>query len=247
MKAIILAAGRGRRMARMTEELPKCLVPLHGRPLIEWQLMALRKAGISEIGIVGGYRIETLRRYDLTMFENSRWSVTNMVSSLMMASPWLSQEPCLVCYSDIVYQQTAIEALCRSSDSISITSNNNWRKLWEARFQDPLSDAESFQKDNSGFLISIGKKSQSLEDIEGQYMGLLKFDPQGWKSVVQCFESLKPADQDRLDMTSLLQKLLERNAPVRVLPVESQWFEVDTESDLNLFDHYPNSNWLLDL
>ncbi|MFZ9450262.1 MAG: NTP transferase domain-containing protein, partial [Alphaproteobacteria bacterium] len=60
MRAIILAAGRGSRMRQLTDERPKCLVPLRGRPLLEWQLEALRGAGIREIGIVTGYRREML-------------------------------------------------------------------------------------------------------------------------------------------------------------------------------------------
>ena len=46
---IILAAGRGSRMSNLTEERPKCMVELAGKPLLHWQLSALRRAGISSI------------------------------------------------------------------------------------------------------------------------------------------------------------------------------------------------------
>ena len=58
MKAIILAAGRGSRMGNLTDESPKCLVELRARPLLEWQLMAIREAGIDDIAIVNGYKRE---------------------------------------------------------------------------------------------------------------------------------------------------------------------------------------------
>ena len=60
MKAIILAAGRGSRMKKLTNDKPKCLVKLHGKPLLEWQLESMRKSGISEIAIVTGYKHEML-------------------------------------------------------------------------------------------------------------------------------------------------------------------------------------------
>ena len=53
--AIILAAGRGSRMKELTEEKPKCLVELAGKPLLHWQLSALRAAQHERILVVRGY------------------------------------------------------------------------------------------------------------------------------------------------------------------------------------------------
>ena len=58
MKAIILAAGRGSRMKELGDQLPKCLIELRGKPLLEYQLQTLRQAGIDEIALVTGYRNE---------------------------------------------------------------------------------------------------------------------------------------------------------------------------------------------
>mgnify|MGYP003993207777 FL=1 len=74
MKAIILAAGRGSRMGGLTEELPKCLVQLHGKTLLEWQIAALRRGGVEEIAIVTGYRRKQLAKYGLVEFYNERWA-----------------------------------------------------------------------------------------------------------------------------------------------------------------------------
>ena len=68
MKAIILAAGRGSRMKSLTDEQPKCLIELRGKTLLEWQLGALREAGIAEIGIVTGYKRELLSNRGLVEF-----------------------------------------------------------------------------------------------------------------------------------------------------------------------------------
>ncbi len=59
MRGLILAAGRGSRMVAATADRPKGLVELGGTALLDWQLAALRGAGIQEIGLVRGYRGET--------------------------------------------------------------------------------------------------------------------------------------------------------------------------------------------
>ena len=58
MRAVVLAAGEGTRLRPYTLDRPKCLVPLAGRPLLEWQTTALRRAGIDDVTILTGYRAE---------------------------------------------------------------------------------------------------------------------------------------------------------------------------------------------
>jgi choline kinase len=114
VKAIILAAGRGSRMKSLTDEHPKCLVELRGKPLLEWQLESLRAAGISDIAVVTGYKREVLAERGLSEFHNPRWAETNMVSSLACAESWLQGEPCIVSYSDIFYSPVAVQSLINS-------------------------------------------------------------------------------------------------------------------------------------
>ena len=86
MKAIILAAGRGSRMKKLTDEGPKCLVKLRGKTLLDWQLDVFKNAGISQIAIVTGYKRQLLANRGLEEFYNDRWAETNMVSSLACAN-----------------------------------------------------------------------------------------------------------------------------------------------------------------
>ena len=108
MKAVILAAGRGSRMRELTNEQPKCLIKFRGKPLIEWQLAAIRGAGITDISIVTGYKKELISKYKLYEFHNMRWFETNMVASLACAKKWLQIEPCLISYSDILFNSKII-------------------------------------------------------------------------------------------------------------------------------------------
>ena len=101
-------------MKSLTDERPKCLVELRGKPLLEWQLESLRAAGISDIAVVTGYKRELLAERGLSAFHNPRWAETNMVSSLACAESWLQGEPCIVSYSDIFYSPVAVQSLINS-------------------------------------------------------------------------------------------------------------------------------------
>lgn len=237
MKAIILAAGRGSRMKNMTDDRPKCLVELRGKPLLEWQLTALHEAGISEIAIVTGYKRELLASRAPMEFHNPRWSETNMVSSLACAQEWLQAEPCIVSYSDIFYEASAVESLMESQASLAVTYDPHWLKLWEKRFGDPLLDAETFRLKADGSLAEIGNKPQSVGEVQGQYMGLLRFTPAGWAEVVRIRSGLTSAECDRMHMTGTLQKVIEAGRmPVAAVPYEKPWGEVDSLDDLTKYE-----------
>lgn len=233
MKAIILAAGRGSRLGNLTDERPKCLVELRGRPLLRWQLDALSQAGISEVAIVRGYRGELLAGYGTRFFDNPDWSSTNMVSSLACAEPWLGSEPCIVSYSDIFYTAAAVRSLMNSTAELAITYDPSWRALWEKRFENVLSDAETFRLHEDGSVEDIGRKPQHVDEVQGQYMGLLRFTPASWARVQRLRARVEPAVRDRLDMTTTLRRLiLEEGQRVDALPYTEGWGEVDSQDDL---------------
>ena len=211
MRAIILAAGRGSRMKEKTADQPKCFVKLHGKRLIDWQLEALYRAGITEVAIVTGYKKNSFS-FNLKYFENTRWNKTNMVMSLLEANSWLIQSTCIVSYSDIIYSADAVLRLKSATEDISITYDKDWLKIWSKRFVNPLSDAESFKVNAQGILTEIGKKTDSTDNIQGQYMGLLKITPDGWSTICSLLEKTSEAETLCLDMTALLQKLLNEGA-----------------------------------
>src|SRR5204863_8807950 len=73
MKAIILAAGKGTRMRELTQELPKPMLKVHGKPILEHILEGLMAADIRDVAIITGYRAEAIEGY----FGNgSRWDVS---------------------------------------------------------------------------------------------------------------------------------------------------------------------------
>lgn len=240
MKAIILAAGRGSRMSGLTEEKPKCLVEIADHPLLSWQLSALSGAGIADIAVVCGYRAEMIEKMKnaLTVpFETLRnpdWETTNMLSTLTRALDWVGDEECVVSYSDIVYPADSVLALLRNDSPLAITYDALWEKLWRLRQDgDPLADAETF-RETGGRLLEIGAKPKMLDEVQGQYMGLIKITREGWS----VFKSACRELGDRVaatDMTGFLRHLLADGVPVGAVRVEGRWCEVDTDRDLDLY------------
>jgi len=236
MKAVILAAGRGRRLGTLTDEKPKCMVPLGGKPLLHWQRTALRAAGADELAVVTGYRAEALADGGYTTFPATRWENTNMVTSLCAAAPWLRAHACVVAYGDIVYPAAAVRSLAAAPGDVVITYDPHWWDLWSLRFADPLDDAETFRLAGDGTVRRIGGRAAHPAEIEGQYMGLLKFTPPGWSAVESVLGTLPDRTRDAMDMTSLLQLLIDRGHRVHAVPAPYGWAEVDTESDLALYE-----------
>jgi L-glutamine-phosphate cytidylyltransferase len=235
-RAVILAAGRGTRMGHLTEDRPKCLVELEGYPLILRQVAALRRGGADEIAVVRGYRPESIDVPGVAYFMNERWAETNMVMSLAAAAPWLRVEPVIVSYADIFYRSDVVRRLAAASGSLVITYDRAWRQLWCRRFEDPLADAETFRTDSAGHLLEIGNKAQRIDEIEGQYMGLLKFTPAAWQPIETMLGALDAATRDRLDMTGLLRRLLAaKTVTIATVSTEGQWGEIDNPDDVALY------------
>jgi choline kinase len=223
-------------MRELTEEKPKCLVEVKGKTLLDWQLFALRDAGIQEIAIVTGYLREMLTCRGLVEFHNPRWAKTQMVSSLVCADEWLKIGPCIVSYSDIFYGAEAIKALIDSDSELAITYDPNWLTLWESRFTDPLVDAETFRLSPNGFLKEIGKKPKSVDEVEGQYMGLLRICPKSWSEILRILVEMSADGADRLHMTGMIQKvIMSGRVAVQAIPYSGEWGEIDSSDDLGLY------------
>lgn len=238
MKVIILAAGRGSRLGERTKDRPKCMCELKGKTLLNRCLESLEQAGIrrEEIGIVTGYRQEMFDVPGVQFFHNADWKNTNMFCSLLEAEVWLKQEPCIVCYSDIVFSPRAIEALIGCDAPLALTYYTGFWDLWCARMADPLSDLETFKLDEKNFLTEIGKAPQSRADIQGQYMGLIRFTPESWDWVRETIRHPLPKPIAKLDMTTLLQGMLEQGYPIRAVATDDLWLECDTQQDIEAYE-----------
>lgn len=238
MKVIVLAAGRGSRLGERTKNRPKCMVEVCGRSILSRCMETLEHAGITrdQIGIVTGYRHDMIEESGVTYFHNANWENTNMVCSLLEAKAWLEQDTCLVCYSDIIFSPQAVQVLRDTQAPLAITYYTGFWELWSARMEDPLSDLETFRVDFCGNLLEIGKHPTQRADVMGQYMGLIRFTPQSWNWAVETMKEPLPKPLERLDMTTLLQGIVERKYPIQAIATEDMWLECDTQQDIELYE-----------
>lgn len=242
-RALILAAGQGTRLRPLTDDRPKCLVPLLGKTLLERQADTLRKAGIDEIQVATGYLAGLIGKLGFATSFNARFAETNMVESLFSARDFIQRDGDLViAYGDIVYQLDNLQALLACDDEIALMIDARWHDLWSLRLADPLTDAETLVMDGKGYVVELGKKPDGYERIQGQYTGLIKIRSDKIQDLVRFYDAL---DRDKtydgknfqnMYMTSFLQLLIEAGWKARAVLVNNGWLEIDSVEDLAQYE-----------
>jgi choline kinase len=206
--------------------------------LIGRQIATLRGAGVTDIVIATGYRAEMLRLPGTRRVHNPVWETTNMVETLFCAEAEFSNDM-IVAYSDIVYEPRVLRALMRSPHEISVVIDRRWRSYWEHRFADPLADAESLRVDRDGRIIDIGGPVADIDEIEGQYIGLIRFRGTGVDTLRRARAALGAVRRSWMGtrpvpkayLTDLLMEMILRGEPVHAVTVENGWLEIDTVED----------------
>lgn len=243
MRLIVLAAGQGTRLRPLTDDRPKCLVEVAGRSLLDWQLDAGRRVGISDAVVVGGYHIERLADRPVRLIANPEYASTNMVRTLFCARD-LFGDSFVMSYGDIAYSSDILRAVVESKAPISVAVDRAWRPYWERRFDDPLSDAETLTLDGEGHITDIGQKPKRIEDIMAQYIGLVAFRGQGVRALLDAYAAAEDEggdgssvfgskrSLDKLYMTDLLQGLIRRGEKLTAVKIDGGWVEVDSQRDL---------------
>lgn len=155
MKAIILAAGQGKRLNKKTKNKPKCLIEIGGQTILSKILFALRGAGIDDICLVRGFKREKFDYPNIKYYDNFHYRATNMLYSLYIAQRELNDE-CVISYSDIVYEPWAVKKLLDDRNDISLLIDINWKSHYEGKKQHPVKEAELVCMDD-GRMVKFGK------------------------------------------------------------------------------------------
>lgn len=236
MKVIILAAGMGTRLGRHTNEIPKCMVKIKKFPIIYFQKLILSKFNIfkNNIYIVTGYKHNKINIDNFKKIINPYYYKTNMLYSLFYKKKILSDK-LIISYGDIVYSDKIINKLISSKAMISVVIDKNWRSYWNKRFKDPLSDAESLRIDQKGYIREIGSKVININQINGQYIGLIKLSKKGselFKKHYSTHTSFNGKFYKKAYLTDFLNDLIIKGYRVKAIMVNNPWIEVDTIKDL---------------
>ena len=255
MKVIILAAGQGTRLKPLTNDRPKCMVEVNGRSIIDRQIDVMHSCGIADedITMVAGYRsdalIEKYQGTKINIIVNTEYKTTNMVCSLMCAKEWMEQQDdILVSYGDIIYDAAVLQKILDSKEDSSIVVDDGWFEYWSERCENPLDDAETLMYDASGYLVEIGQKTTELNKVQSQYIGLMRFQKKGLKSMLALAEEAERRSNNGINlwrttrtyqnmyMTDLLQGLIDEGNKLKAVHIQRGWFEVDNCDDLKVVD-----------
>jgi L-glutamine-phosphate cytidylyltransferase len=250
MKAIILAAGRGSRLRPATDDRPKCMIEFAGMTLLSRQLRALRTLDIADITVVTGYRADVVEAEGVRTLHNPGWNRSNMVATLMCAERVLDgSDDVLVAYADILYERRLLEAAMANSAGLVTVVDRGWQDLWAARGLDLTRDAETMKIDASGCILELGRKPASLQDIEGQYIGLTVIPAAFCGEAVARYERLRALNMRTADlyMTDFLQHLVDGGTPLHAACIDHGWIEFDTQRDLEAYRRMLGDGTLLRL
>ena len=241
-KAIILAAGQGQRLRPMTNDRPKGMVAVGGRTIIERQLELFRKLGVHRISVVKGFSAEAVSDYGIQHYLNDEYADTNMVYSLFAAASELVSGPVVVSYGDILYSRSVLQALLDAKAPIAVVVDRDWKAYWSKRFDNPYDDAESLILGAGDDIRSIGESQPRPEDVQAQYIGLMKFQAAGLALLRDIQEKFADSETSlgwgrpwrKAYMTDLLQELINRGASVTAVPISGGWCEIDSLGDFEL-------------
>lgn len=242
MRPVLIGAGRGSRLEHRTCELPKTLVPVMGRPMLEWILDALAEAGFSrkDVVFVCGYRADVLRaRYpELTYVENRDWENNNILESLMCAREHLAGG-FVSSYTDIVYRGQAVKDAAEARWDKVLVCDTDWRRRYVRRSRHPESDAEKMRAE--GARVVEVSRTIPAEAASGEFIGVAKMTADGARELADAYDEAKAACQtlgdrpfQRAYLIHLFQRMIDRGSSFHRVDTHGGYMEIDTLEDLEL-------------
>ena len=236
MNVFILAAGKGSRLGKISANKPKCLTEICGKSLIKRNLTTFNNFNLNVL-LITGFAAEKLEPLGVQTIHNRDFDDTNMVWSLYQAIQELEND-FIICYGDIVVSPSTVANLLESPFEFALVSDQSWLEYWTRRFDEPLTDAESFSINATGDLVSVGQKAQNTNEIHGQYIGLIKVTGDArsqFKKRLQqfCEDEGTYEIAKKAYMTDFLQILINEGVQIKPVFVNGGWIEIDNPKDIN--------------
>ena len=230
MKAVILSAGQGRRLLPLTADRPKCILPVMGQTLIEWQIDELAKCGIDQVVVVVGYRADKVEEILRSRYASSRvrtvyneaYAVSDNLVSCWTVHEEMNEEFILL-NGDTLFEAAVLQRLLEVSDhSVTVVINQKSRY-----------DADDMKVELEGCrLVKIGKDLVP-DQVHGESIGMIMFRDQGPMLFRDAIEKAlrDPAAQKKWYLSVIDD--LARKFPVWTCSINDlQWCEVDYKADL---------------
>jgi choline kinase len=240
VKAIIVAAGMGRRLSPYTDDRPKCLVEVNGRSILARQVDAYRAAGVDEIYIVRGYMREKIDVPGARYFENTEFKSNNILLSLFYAEAAMAGG-FLFSYSDIVFRPEVVRKVIDRGGDFSLCIDRLWHEAYVGRKDHPVEEGEVAKVIDDRVTL-VGKKTMPPAVATGEFIGLAHFSAAAAEKMRARFHQRsgelagKPYGRaPRFEVayvTDLLNDLIDSGEVMRPVFIDGGWREIDTVEDL---------------
>ena len=226
MKALILAAGLGTRLAPITDSCPKSLVPVNGNPILVRQIENLLENGVSDITVISGYKGDILEQRvhrqfpNVRILDNSNYAVTNNMYSAYMARDIVEGHSFLMMNADVFFDSSVIcRLLAFEAENAVVTDIGTYME-------------ESMKVvEQRGRLVHISKAVARGEAL-GTSIDVYKFSSEGGRAFFRaCERYIEDKGEQKLWSEVALDGILE-NVEFRACPLEGRWMEIDTLEDL---------------
>jgi choline kinase len=249
-RAILIAAGRGKRLGTHTDEIPKCMVQVGKKPILGWVWDALSSVGVDELVVIRGYRGDVLEEFvtklvpNVKFVDNTEWETNNILLSLACARRYLDQ-PCYMTYSDIVFTPDVARAAAASTAEIGLVIDRQFRDIYVGRTEHPLEEGEVSDLLPDGTVARVGKKALPPAEAIGEYIGLTRLGARGVAIVANTMDAIAKQYAGREEepfqraaryrnayLTDLWQQLIDTGIQIHPILIDGQWREIDTGQDL---------------
>lgn len=222
LKAIILAAGRGRRLGELTASQPKCLLPVGGLSLLEHQLEALRAQGLDAV-VVAGYQAAAVAARvagRAACIVNQRHAETNSLYSLWLARDHARQGFVLL-NADVLFDPEILERVLGSPrpDVLAVERRREFQ-------------AEEMKVELAGERILAMSKQLEFPRAHAENVGVLKFSAAGAAVLLSRMEGLLAAGGEK-EFCPYAFNAIAADYPLRAIPIDGlPWVEIDFADDL---------------
>lgn len=232
IKAVILSAGQGRRLLPLTENSPKCLLPISGKTILEWQVDALLAVGIEEITVVTGFQtglVEKLlqQRYpahtQINTIFNPFFEVADNLASCWMARSVMNCD-FLLLNGDTVFDIPLLKKILNSTPA-PITLSVDHKDTYDA-------DDMKVQLDKKGWVKHVNK-TLSKDQIDAESIGLIYFrlhGPEKFRVAVE--EALRNPSELKSWYLTIIDNLADIHLVNTCLISGHRWCEIDYSADL---------------
>ena len=230
MKAIIMAAGVGRRLLGLNMNKPKCLLTAGSETLIRRSVNLLVNKGISDITVIVGYEADLIRnelKNDVAYFENPHFLTTNSIMSLWYAKDLL-EDNVLLLNGDLYYEHGILDYAKNQTNAVVMLADSTRIDNADYRF---------------GFIgnqINRFGKHLTNQETDGEYVGIVRIDQCFIKTFKQTLEEMITAGKSNIWWEDVLYSFISKQIPIHFYDVAGTfWSEVDTLQDYNYLQ-----NWL---